>query len=824
MGDIHYIVDKLNSPPFSYNLTLLSFRFRGCVPTCSEKTPTELLQLISDIFSLINPRKQKHDVSKEDTDQTVERLVNFLKIIKYKPNYEPATFRHLLSLGDKDVVYPILKWVVPQPQQLEKRAFVGHYLSFPDVSAAGTTLGQQQHGQLSSSASQQGQAWRATSYQANRGLARQPGPVRTSGALAAHNPAGMALGLQGSTGHTSMPEEFSYDPDIMELKEEIKGLQQVFITTHKSNEAVKALNSDAAECCVMGLMWPDEGCVPAVQLSQAMGHGNHGLLRRDTQALKVRIKGLEEEKERLTDKVERTKAQVDKVADKASYMDVCVALRKQQDEEVTLSQQLQAQKTTLEKADAAYNKVAARLKELSSSFQEGSGTKLLEALTEDVKNLRFQVNERCPRELEKRQRRAAALQEAFTNGVNTESDLQRLAATAHSMNAQINEIMDRRAAADKSRQGDKSFMQLRQAQQMASMVNRKKEEVVAKLERLQEKKATLTAQFEKLTAADGAAAGMVSEEEWRAKYEAMKSALPQYKKMKKELGDIEAEVFVLGFTEEVLGAQEAALSGSLKAQEKKQGVAGFAEVVQGIEATSQQKSVIDEAKGMTLTEISRTVEEINSSINERKVRLAPQIKKLRLVRQQFADLETEHGAKKQQYDAALAQYEGRVSTLESEVLALKTEVMEGEQRYHLLNCQLALTDSAIRRVSSGPPAERLRERYQEKVAEAEEQTRILKERQREIKETHSTGLSQIDMMNDLVRLLQIKLSAQRRELGLPSLGPSPGQDKGNIDTPPRPVALSRAGLGGGTVLGGGAPGRLSQPTSFDTPTANVMVL
>ncbi|GFH17081.1 intraflagellar transport protein 81, partial [Haematococcus lacustris] len=398
MGDIHYIVDKLNSPPFSYNLTLLSF---------SEKTPTELLQLISDIFSLINPRKQKHDVSKEDPDQTVERLVNFLKIIKYKPNYEPATFRHLLSLGDKDVVYPILKWVVPQPQQLEKRAFVGHYLSFPD-----------------------------------------------------------------------MPEEFSYDPDIMELKEEIKGLQQVFITTHKSNEAVKALN-------------------------------------RDTQALKVRIKGLEEEKERLTDKVERTKAQVDKVADKASYMDVCVALRKQQDEEVTLSQQLQAQKTTLEKADAAYNKVAARLKELSSSFQEGSGTKLLEALTEDVKNLRFQVNERCPRELEKRQRRAAALQEAFTNGVNTESDLQRLAATAHSMHAQINEIMDRRAAADKSRQGDKSFMQLRQAQQMASMVNRKKEEVVAKLERLQEKKATLTAQFEKLTAADGAAAGMVSEEEWR---------------------------------------------------------------------------------------------------------------------------------------------------------------------------------------------------------------------------------------------------------------------------------------------------------------------
>jgi hypothetical protein len=54
---------------------------------------------------------------------------------------------------------------------------------------------------------------------------------------------------------------------------------------------------------------------------------------------------------------------------------------------------------------------------------------------------------------------------------------------------------------------------------------------------------------------------------------------------------------------------------------------------------------------------------------------------------------------------------------------MKNEVMEMESRYHLLNCQLALTDHQIRRVSSGPPAERLRERYQQKVAEAEDQVR-----------------------------------------------------------------------------------------------------
>ena len=44
-----------------------------------------------------------------------------------------VTFRQQLGAGDKDTISSILKWVVPQPQHLEKRAFVGYYLSLPDV-------------------------------------------------------------------------------------------------------------------------------------------------------------------------------------------------------------------------------------------------------------------------------------------------------------------------------------------------------------------------------------------------------------------------------------------------------------------------------------------------------------------------------------------------------------------------------------------------------------------------------------------------------------------------------------------------------------------
>lgn len=46
----------------------------------------------------------------------------------------------------------------------------------------------------------------------------------------------------------------------------------------------------------------------------------------------------------------------------------------------------------------------------------------------------------------------------------------------------------------------------------------------------------------------------------------------RFKKMKKELGDIEAEVFTLSHTEEVLSQQEGIFADGVKKIERKQGV------------------------------------------------------------------------------------------------------------------------------------------------------------------------------------------------------------------------------------------------------------
>lgn len=92
----------------------------------------------------------------------------------------------------------------------------------------------------------------------------------------------------------------------------------------------------------------------------------------------------------------------------------------------------------------------------------------------------------------------------------------------------------------------------------------------------------------------------------------------------------------------------------------------------------------------------------------------------------------------------------------TQVTELKSEALSQEQRYHLLTCQLSSVDHTIRRLTSGPAADRLRDRLALRVSEAEEAARGLREQQREIKDNATTGASQIDMMNDLLRLLQVR--------------------------------------------------------------------
>jgi hypothetical protein len=101
---------------------------RRLVGRCSEKPPTALIQLLSDVCAYVAEHAAT-DVSMESPDNWTPRLMEFLRIVKYQGAADQLTMRQGLYNGDTDVVYPVLKWVLPQVEGLKKRAFVGYYLS-----------------------------------------------------------------------------------------------------------------------------------------------------------------------------------------------------------------------------------------------------------------------------------------------------------------------------------------------------------------------------------------------------------------------------------------------------------------------------------------------------------------------------------------------------------------------------------------------------------------------------------------------------------------------------------------------------------------------
>lgn len=181
---------------------------------------------------------------------------------------------------------------------------------------------------------------------------------------------------------------------------------------------------------------------------------------------------------------------------------------------------------------------------------------------------------------------------------------------------------------------------------------------------------------------------------------------------------------------------------------------------------SKAKGTIDEEKGNTLEEISEFVAKINTAIKERKGKLAPQIKELREMRQKFQDLEAKHDEKKKSYEAAQAGYRSKREKLEGEVRGLKQQVGGDEGKYHYLNMMGALSDAHIKRITSGQDSAALKSAYVKRSEEAEEKTKHLKARQKEVKENFSSNLDQIEVLKDLYRLMDTKVGLTQAELGL----------------------------------------------------------
>eukprot|EP00038_Savillea_parva_P010005 m.187255 g.187255 ORF g.187255 m.187255 type:complete len:663 (-) comp17020_c0_seq1:49-2037(-) len=126
-GEARVIVDLLNKPPFNKEFTLIGF---------DAQEPLQLLQVLNDVIEHINGNDKPTAIRQEEPEDTLSRLLAALRVFRYQPpTGDIKRFRASLIGGEKETVYPILKWVLERTDELKVRAYLGKFLVRIEVPA-----------------------------------------------------------------------------------------------------------------------------------------------------------------------------------------------------------------------------------------------------------------------------------------------------------------------------------------------------------------------------------------------------------------------------------------------------------------------------------------------------------------------------------------------------------------------------------------------------------------------------------------------------------------------------------------------------------------
>jgi intraflagellar transport protein 81 len=143
--------------------------------------------------------------------------------------------------------------------------------------------------------------------------------------------------------------------------------------------------------------------------------------------------------------------------------------------------------------------------------------------------------------------------------------------------------------------------------------------------------------------------------------------------------------FLLPGTESILKSRCQNLSEVMATIEKKKGVQGYTSTEKTLEQISSATAALNQTKGKTLEEISLIVTDINSTLNLRKNKLAPQIKKLREVRSEYQEIDAIYQDKKTMFEHTAAGLSAERQRLENECNRYLQEATSQESQYFMVH-------------------------------------------------------------------------------------------------------------------------------------------
>jgi len=468
---------------------------------------------------------------------------------------------------------------------------------------------------------------------------------------------------------------------------------------------------------------------------------------------------LDAEREQLSQKIQHLRNRSEKDEGFQMLLKVTSMLRKEQEEEARLCEKLGEQRYQLEATEQLYVERSAKLREMREMQQQdgegGSADAMLKVLRNDVVKGRAALERVC-KEGEEKMQKLREIDAALSDPPVTQQDIAAL-------DQEIGAMQDEIRAMEQTINSSNQDSRLSVYRQQANLVAKKKEAVMKDKKEAEQEHDSLA---KELTAKErdyeqSRGHKFMKKEEFKSYAASLRDKSAKFKRLKAELSEARHEVAVLLRTEQILQAKDPTPH-------------GLKETEAMLEKASVEKSQIDKAKGKTLDEISSIVSRINTQLKDKKNKLAPQIKALRSVRQNFQQVEVKYLEKKGAYDQARTAMEGELEKTANDVKQLESEVLEAEKSYHQLSMELCSAEGQLQRAHREARCQRKEERhskdhqtmaeeYAAQITQYDEHCRELRKEQKIVKETHEDNLKQKRAFVQLEKLIGVKLKIVKQE-------------------------------------------------------------
>jgi intraflagellar transport protein 81 len=491
--------------------------------------------------------------------------------------------------------------------------------------------------------------------------------------------------------------------------------------------------------------------------------------------LKREIVQLDAERDHLVQKIQSFKNKTANMAGFSVLLQATSQLRKEQEEEARIRDKIVEQKQQLDQTQALYldsTRALHQVKDAQKTRDHGSAESMLKLLREEVTKNRTTYS-RIIREVQEKGTKVAQFEQTLSEPSITQAQISQ---QDMEIEQRKNEIHHLQQVVEKQNDSDGKLTIYRQ---QASLVSKKKEIALREKRALEEERDRLhqelilkEREYEQFKGHK-----FLNRDEFKRYANNLRDKTAKFKAHKAELADIRQEVAVLSRTEQILTSRARSYDIQVEKLEREKGITGYVDTENELVEVSDKKRDIDMEKGQTLNEISKIVEEINGQIRLKKDKLAPQIKVLRKVRQEYQTVEQDFLQKKGIYDTQKLHYDGEINRITQDLEGLVKEQAQLERTFFELSTLITAADQNRKRAQKEklcqqgtvtfhpefPDFKSLSQYYEAEMRKRNDEQQELRKEKKKVEVSHPEALRQRQMFEQLQALMECKLRVVQQE-------------------------------------------------------------